>query len=226
MNTGETKAFSPLSLRELRRAELSEAARLLGRGMRDNPINARAFGASDAGQRGRAMTRFFGPLVRGLYRRGTILAAFRGETMVGVCGMAPPGRCQPGALEKLSLLPTVVFGTPVGTTRRIMRWGGEWARRDLAEPHWHLGPVAVDPDSQGHGIGGAMLADFCARMDGRGALSYLETDKSENVRFYEKFGFAVVAEGEVLGVPNWFLTRRARPGSAGHPEHPSAEEAR
>jgi ribosomal protein S18 acetylase RimI-like enzyme len=105
-----------------------------------------------------------------------------------------------------------------------MTWGGEWARRDPAEPHWHLGPVAVDPDSQGQGIGGAMLADFCARMDGHGALVYLETDKSENVRFYEKFGFAVAAQGEVLGVPNWFMSRPARPGSAVRPEYRSADE--
>jgi ribosomal protein S18 acetylase RimI-like enzyme len=40
--------------------------------------------------------------------------------------------------------------------------------------------------------------------------AYLETDKPENVRFYERFGFEVVGEEEVLGVPNWFMLRRAR----------------
>jgi ribosomal protein S18 acetylase RimI-like enzyme len=210
MDTDGTKPFPSLSLRDLRRDELPEAARLLGRGMRDNPNNVRAFGGSDAGPRGRSLTRFFGPLLHGLHRRGSILAAFRGETMVGVCGMASPGRCQPGPLEKLSMVPSVIFGNTAGTTRRVMSWGGVWARRDPAEPHWHLGPVAVDSGLQGQGIGGALLADFCRRMDGRAALSYLETDKHENVRFYEKFGFTLVAEGEVLGTPNWFMSRPAR----------------
>jgi len=91
-----------------------------------------------------------------------------------------------------------------------LRWVGEWARRDPAEPHWHLGPVAVDSHLQGQGIGSAMLVDFCARMDDERALSYLETDKSENVRFYQKFGFTVIAEAEILGVPNWFMSRPPR----------------
>jgi hypothetical protein len=56
-----------------------------------------------------------------------------------------------------------------------------------------------------------MLVGFCARMDYSRMLSYLETDKSENVRFYEKFGFTVVAEAKVLGVPNWFMSRPPRP---------------
>jgi hypothetical protein len=52
-----------------------------------------------------------------------------------------------------------------------------------------------------------MLAAFCGHVDDcGGALSYLETDKSENVRFYQKFGFKVRAEVNVTGVPNWFLS--------------------
>jgi hypothetical protein len=47
-------------------------------------------------------------------------------------------------------------------------------------------------------------------MDDCGMLLYLETDKSENVPFYQKFGFTVVAEADVLGVPNWFMSRAAR----------------
>jgi hypothetical protein len=54
-----------------------------------------------------------------------------------------------------------------------------------------------------------MLAAFCAHMDYWSAPSYLETDKAENVRFYQKFGFTLVAEAEVLGVPNWFMSRPA-----------------
>jgi hypothetical protein len=47
-------------------------------------------------------------------------------------------------------------------------------------------------------------------MDDDRALSYLETDKSENVRFYEKFGFTVNAEAKILGIPNWFMSRSPR----------------
>ena len=88
-----------------------------------------------------------------------------------------------------------------------MRWTGEWARRDPTWPHWHVGPVAVDSHLQGQGIGGAMLAAFCERMDRAHMLSYLETDKFVNVGFYEKFGFRVIEDAPVLGTPNWFMSR-------------------
>src|SRR5215831_2439809 len=122
--------LSSSSLRELQRAELKEAAQLLGRGMRDNPANVRAFGIRDADRRRRALTRFFVPVLRGLYRRGLILGAFRDGSLVGVCGMARPGLCQPTSLEKLSVIPSVIFGNSVGAPVRVLKWVDEWARRD------------------------------------------------------------------------------------------------
>ena len=57
------------------------------------------------------------------------------------------------------------------------------------------------------GIGSRLLTEFCARMDARASTSYLETDKPENVVFYEKFGFQVIGDADVMGVPNWFMVR-------------------
>jgi GNAT superfamily N-acetyltransferase len=195
------------TLRELRYTEIGEAARVLGRSMCDNPANIRTFGVRDTERRYHALQRFFIPVLCGLYHRGLILGAFRDDALVGVCGMARPGFCQPKALEKLRMVPSVVLGNPIDTPLRVLKWAGEWAQRDPVEPHWHLGPVAVDSDLQGHGIGGVMLTAFCALVDICRALSYLETDKHENVRFYRRYGFTVAAEAEVLGIPNWFMSR-------------------
>lgn len=200
-------AMQELNIRELNADELRDAARLLGRGMRDNPVNVRTFGTCNADRRCRALTRFFVPVLHGLYQRGLVLGAFRERSLVGACGMARPGLCQPTSLEKLTIIPSVLFGNPLAVSMRVFKWAGEWARRDPPESHWHLGPVAVDSQVQGQGIGRAMLTEFCARVDGCGGLSYLETDKPENVRFYQKFGFNVTAEAEILRVPNWFMSR-------------------
>jgi ribosomal protein S18 acetylase RimI-like enzyme len=89
----------------------------------------------------------------------------------------------------------------------VLKWVGEWSRRDPKEPHWHLGPIAVDWGLQRRGIGSVLLSRFCADMDGKVALSYLETDRSENVGFYQRSGFSVVAKAEVLGITNWFMSR-------------------
>ena len=196
-----------LTVRRLKREELVDAARLVGRGMSDNPANVRAFGIQNMEHRCRALARFFVPVLQGLYLRGWVLGAFDNETLVGVCGMARPGLCQPAFLEKLKVLPAVVCGNSLVTPLRVLRWVSEWARRDPPESHWHLGPVAVDLHLQGRGIGTAMLHAFCAIVDDCHSLSYLETDKSENIRFYQKFGFRVVSEAEVLGVVNWFMSR-------------------
>ncbi len=53
-----------------------------------------------------------------------------------------------------------------------------------------------------------MMQVFCAQMDAAREDAYLETDKPENVRFYERFGFEVVGEQEVLGVTNYFMLRK------------------
>ena len=207
-----------LIVRELHEADLAEAARLVARGMRDNPSNIRAFRISDADRRSWALSRFFAPVLHGLYRRGLILGAFRDASLVGVCGIARPGLCQPTALEKLQVLPSIVFRNPVSTPLRVLTWVRAWARLDPQDPHWHLGPVAVEPDLQGQGIGSAMLADFSTRVDDSRGPAYLETDKADNVLFYQKFGFTVIAEAEILGVPNWFMSRSAN-GTPGPPPH-------
>jgi GNAT superfamily N-acetyltransferase len=95
-----------------------------------------------------------------------------------------------------------------------MRWVAAWSMRDPSEPHVHLGPIGVQPALQGHGIGSQMLAVYCEQLDLDGDAGYLETDKPENVRLYERFGFEVRCEAYVLGVPNWFMWRKPTRRSA------------
>ena len=111
-----------LTLRELRRAELPEAANLLARGMFDNPIIKSAFRISDTERRTRALQRFFVPVLGGLYQRGVIEGAFCEGSLVGVCCMVPPGNCRPKLLEVLGMFPSLVARNRIETILRIMRW--------------------------------------------------------------------------------------------------------
>jgi ribosomal protein S18 acetylase RimI-like enzyme len=198
--------MNAITIRRLLDHELHIAALLLSRAMCDNPIDVRAFGG-EAPHRRRSLERFYSPVLHGLYRRGQILGGFLNGEMIAVCAFAPPGHCQATLAEKVRILPTVVLANQIATAGRILQWVGAWSQRDPSQPHWHLGPVAVEPAVQGRGVGRALLADFCTRMDECAGLAYLETDKCENVRFYRRFGFAIVAEAEVLGVRNWFMSR-------------------
>jgi ribosomal protein S18 acetylase RimI-like enzyme len=196
-----------MDIRPLDGSELVEAATLLSQGMCDNPINVAVFGG-DRLQRQRMLAPFFLKVLRGLETRGRILGAFDGTTLAAVCGMTPAGRCQPSAGEKIGIVPVLMLRPAV--LLRVLRWAGDWASRDPGTPHWHLGPVATDPSFRGKGFGGALVTDFCVRVNEAGASAYLETDKAENVAFYRKYGFEVTGHGDVLKVPNWFMTRSKR----------------
>jgi ribosomal protein S18 acetylase RimI-like enzyme len=199
-----------MEIRDLHRSEIDTAAGLLSRGMCDNPNNIAAFGP-DADRRQKMLTVFFRRLLQSQFARGGFLGAFDGSTLLGVCGMAAPGRCQPGFAEKLGLAWSLLLHASPAVFLRVARWGGAWARRDPVKTHWHLGPVAVDSHLRGRGVGGALMTAFCQRMDEAGSLAYLETDKPENTAFYKKHGFVLDGEDTVLGMPNWYMSRPAKP---------------
>ena len=76
----------------------------------------------------------------------------------------------------------------------------------------------MEPALQGRGIGSLVLREYTRRLDEAGEDSYLETEKPQNVALYSRFGYEVIEETEVLGVPNWFMWREARAAlSAGDP---------
>jgi len=189
-------------------AETDEVLDVLARGMRDNPLHVAVFGDNPETRRRRF--RKLMAAVFGVSDLSHALVARREDgVVVGVCGMLPPGDCLPDLGQQLRLMPTMLSIGP-RIVVRIVRWMGVWRRHDPKDSHWHLGPLAVDAHLQGQGVGSRMMRVFCARMDAAGEDAYLETDKPENVRFYERFGFEVVGQEEVLGVPNWFMLRKAR----------------
>lgn len=198
-----------LEVREVRPDELGQVAELTARGMRDNPMHVAVFG-EDVTRRERRLEALTGVGLPMVAAKGVILGAYRDGELVGVAGMMEPGRCQTSASESLRLLPRIFGRVGPAALMRIGKWLSRWGKRDLAEPHWHLGPVVVDRELQRRGIGSALMEEVCARMDRQGALMYLETDKPGNVAFYERYGFETIGEELVLGTPNWFMKREAR----------------
>ena len=187
-------------------SEIEEVLDVLARGMRDNPVHVAAFG-EDSERRRR---RFRGLMAAAFSIRNfshTLVARREDGVIVGVCGMMPPGNCLPDFRQRLRLVPTLLSIGP-RAVGRTMRWLGVWERHDPEERHWHLGPLAVDAHLQGMGVGSRMMQVFCAQMDAAREDAYLETDKPENACFYERFGFKVVGEQEVLGVTNYFMLRQ------------------
>jgi ribosomal protein S18 acetylase RimI-like enzyme len=196
-------------IRELAEADLPAAVGIVARGMRDNPLHIAALG-SDANQRINRLTGMFSVALPLVLSKGVLLGAFDDQTLVGIAGMLAPGQCQPTLMEKLTLTPRIVPGVGFDAAVRVRNWLDQWARYDLRQPHWHLGPVSVDAHLQGTGIGTRLMNEYCSRVDATHTTGYLETDKESNVKFYEKFGFETIASAAVLETPNWFMRRSAR----------------
>lgn len=200
---------STVEVRDLRRSEIGAAVALLARGMRDNPLHVAAYG-TDPERRRRSLEQTFNTLFR-VFGAQQPICALAGGTLVAVTGVAPAGTCQPTAIQmqRLRSLRNIIAIGPVASAR-AGKWLAAWGERDPDQPHSHLGPLAVDAHLQGRGIGSKMMAEYCLRLDARGEAAYLETDKRENVHFYERYGFAVIAQADVIGVPNWFMFRQPR----------------
>jgi GNAT superfamily N-acetyltransferase len=147
--------------------------------------------------------------------------AFRDNPLnVAVIGGTAERRLRVNLHGMRALLPTAARWARVAAADRSGRMLGGVTRRWAAvfraldalhprEPHWYLATLGVDPDAQGEGIGGALASSLLEWADRDALPAYLETDRPENVSFYERLGFRVEQEVEVLGAPIWRMLRPA-----------------
>lgn len=200
---------------ELAGADLPAAVETLAEAFRDNPLNVAVVG-EPARRRLRANR---------AGNRASLVAVHR----VGLClGVWLPSECKGGA----SVLAGVLVAEPPGVhplpppsipaQLRVLweqgwRVATTWAEvhfelesRHPREPHWVLDMLGVAPEFQGRGIGTALLKNLHERVDVQGAASYLETDREENVAFYERASYTVLTQERVAGVPVWRMWREAQ----------------
>lgn len=199
---------SAIVVREIDANDLPPAVAIIARGMRDNPLHIAVFGRNPE-TRAVRLSRMFTSVLPMVLAKGVVVGAFDVDTLVGIAGILPPGRCQPSWTEKLALLPRIVPAVGGDAFVRVGAWTSTWAKHDPAEPHCHLGPIVVDAHLQRQGVGSVLMKECCTRMDRDHTAGYLETDKLENVAFYQRFGFEIVRSLPVLDTPNWFMRREA-----------------
>jgi len=177
--------------------DVPEAAELLVRAYSTNPINVAVVG--DRTRNARELYRFVLTELPGI----TVCIRESGR-VIGVMRFVESKKCQPPKSLKSMFQIWKIAGS---RTPRLLKWVSSWGKLDPKERHFHLGPIAVDPEYQGKGYGSCMLEYFRTYVDKLGEAAYLETDKPENVKLYQRFGFSIIHEESILGVPNWFMWR-------------------
>lgn len=191
--------------------ECSRAGRVLGKAFHDDPLWSVVMPNPETRQ---------GDLSGMFTALAQAVSAARGvtETTSGFEAVAlwlPPGR-EIGfraTLRSGFALPRFVMGMPSDERKRMMtvlRQLGERRRELISEPHWYLPAVGVEPESQGRGLGSALMRSGISRADQEGTPIYLETETEYNVGYYERLGFQVVEQMAAvgLGVPIWAMIHR------------------
>ena len=87
-------------------------------------------------------------------------------------------------------------------------------RRHPADlPHWYLHYLGASPESQGRGLGSALLAPVLERCDREGLPAFLETSTPRARALYSRHGFEVSGRFDLPGggPPIWQMWREPSP---------------
>jgi ribosomal protein S18 acetylase RimI-like enzyme len=199
------------SLGGLRAGEREPAVRVLARAFRDNPLNVAVVGAGDPERRLRSNAHGLRSLIPVAHAHGGVRALRADGRLSAVLIATAPG-AHPLPPAPLYARLRCLFGQGLGVARRWAEVFHQLAPLHPAEPHWYLGTLGVDPPRQHRGLGRALLADWLAEVDQGESCAYLETDRPENVAFYERAGFVALGETQIFSVRVW---RMRRPGRSG-----------
>ena len=184
----------------LENSDIQESANVLSVAMVDNPLHVAVFQGMGEKQR-LEIEKMFRRLLIEL--PGIVFLTKENQNIIGVMRMKS---CQGRKVANASQ--DAIDKNDIGWRKSV--WHAEWGRNDPIEQHWHLGPIGVLPNHQGSGIGSMLMERFCKEVDACHAKAYLETEGDKNVRFYEKFGFEIVRESEILNVKNRYMLRASK----------------
>lgn len=199
-----TAGQDALRVRPMVAADMDAVCALMGLAFADNPSTlANVRGDRDRAQR---VMRSAVRVAKFGRRWSHAIVAVQDERILGALNAAPWPNCQLTGLQKIATVPAMLRATGTALPR-IAHMSERRAAHDPRRAHWHIGPVGVRPDAQGHGVGSALLTEFLATSDKRGAPAFLETDVDRNVTLYQRHGFQVVESQAILGVETWFMWR-------------------
>ncbi len=195
-------------VQQIATAELSEAAAVLARAFRDNPVYLGLLKGDDEDKRERALRTISLGFLRTTQRDGLVEVIKEGTSVVAASLLFPPRRYPPSPIGQL-ITAWGVLRARLGRAHRFVLIDGEMQRKHLHDPHWFLWVLGVEPERQGQGLGSRLLRSLSAKADAEQVPCYLETDRPSSVRIYQNHGFEVTSEAVLRGADTnmWFMQR-------------------
>lgn len=191
----------------------SHAAAVLSLAFRDDPALTSILHRVSPDVRLRKLTVMFRELLAAGSRRSVPLGIVSDGVVSAVAMLHRPGTYPLPLRTQLAILVRAVARLGPRGLGRFIHFSSRIERHHPAFPHFHLELLAVHPDHQGQGLGSAILQAITSTLDCESLPCTLETANPRNVVLYRRFGFEVVGEEEILGVPIWFMLRQPITGS-------------
>jgi GNAT superfamily N-acetyltransferase len=137
--------------------------------------------------------------------------------IVGLALWVPPGKWPYSPMLQIRQLfgSIAAFAPNLGSLNRGRPIMHAVVEAHPKRPQWYLQLLMVDPPFQRHGIGGMLQTPTLDVCDREGIFAWVETQKEENLAYYQRFGFEVVAEHRpVAQAPAmWSMGREAKPAT-------------
>jgi ribosomal protein S18 acetylase RimI-like enzyme len=204
-----TTSIEPVLLRQ---RQIEEAGAVLGRAFHTNP--GMVWALPDETSRPRKLSWFM--------RKGATIGCKSGEVYTtpgkveGAAVWLPPGKTTvslPQMLTSGMIAAPIRWG--IGPFMKFMSIVNKFEhlhKQAMPGDHWYLFIIGVDPPRQGQGVGSALMSPVLAKADDSRLPCYLETDKPEDVVFYQKHGFEVLVKDKFAkdGPDFWTMKRPAR----------------
>jgi ribosomal protein S18 acetylase RimI-like enzyme len=195
-----------IEVRRAGSADIAALARTLASAFRDDPVVSWLL-PHTLRNRDQRLRRMWGTTAKTYVRNGK--PAYLTGDGQGAALWSPPGTWVPSNSDLVrDLLPmlSVFRGAIVRASKMQTQVVDAHPKRPK---HWYLYAIGTHLDSQGQGLGSALLREVLDRADAAGEPAYLESSNDRNVPLYERHGFSVVEELHIAngGPTMWRMWR-------------------
>lgn len=184
-----------------------QAAQVLGRAFTDDPVSVAVYKNFPPIKRERALTVDFSVELLLCIRKGYPIEVNEQGRLVAAAVIYPPGIYPLPAYDQWLILLKSILANGWYDIRGYIKWLDEVDKVHPNEAHFYLEYLGVDPEYQGRGFGSSILQHLSNRADERGVGCYLENANPRNLALYQRFGFQIIGEKEIIGIPSWFMWR-------------------
>jgi GNAT superfamily N-acetyltransferase len=185
---------NPPDVRPLSRADRKQALRPLVAAFWDYPETTHLL--PNQWQRRRVLPRYLASDCSDSLGYDSLLGAWIAGELIGVAAWLPPDAypipLRRQVMQAVQLLPALPWGA-LAAREALRGQGSNRLHHPKAEPHYYLRAIGVDPRHQRSGVGGALLRPVLEQADIEHVGCFLTTATKDNVAYYERFGFVVIA---------------------------------